>query len=362
MRVAQCCFRRYRLELARRIEGVSPSVRGHPAPATHREGVFVTVRDGSGWEGHGEIAPLPGLHREGLKEVFDALPGLRQAVMGTGWAQDESALFEQSDAVLGAMPPSVRCGVEMALLDLSGNCAVDGEVAVCGLVPAGADVCEEAVRLAREGYRAVKVKLGRRDMTDEIEAIQRIREAVWANPPTGSPHGGASLRLDANRAWRLEQAVEFARQIGPDGIEYIEEPVADPSDQRAFFQQTGIPIGLDETLVGLDPRQAPIAEGVGAVVLKPAALGGLSRTAHWIAAARECGVRAVLSSCFESSVAVRSYGVMALRMGLQETPQGLDTLKFLREDVTVDQPPIHRGRMVIGLLTLRQGALEPIDL
>ena len=100
------------------------------------------------------MAPLPGLHREGPKEVLAALPTVRRAVMGTDWPQDESALFGQFDTVLGAMPPSVRCGVEMALADLAWNWPVEGEVAVCGLVPAGADARREAARLAREIGRA----------------------------------------------------------------------------------------------------------------------------------------------------------------------------------------------------------------
>jgi len=351
MRVAQCCFRRYRLRFKQHVDSVLPSRHGHNGPAAHREGVIVTLRDGSGREGHGEIAPLLGLHREGLEKVIEALPGVRETMMGTDWSPKQSALWGQFDKTLGAIAGSVRCGVEMALADLLGAFETDEEVAVCGLMAADGSICEEVETLAAGGYKVAKVKVGRRPLSEDVEIVRRIRERLG---------GRIRLRLDANRAWGLDDAVEFCRRIGGDGIEYIEEPVVDPGDQGTFVRKTGLPIGLDETLSQVEPEDPAIAEGVAAVILKPAVIGGLSRTARWIAVAKRRGVQAVLSSCFESAVAVRAYAAMAARLGVGRTAQGLDTLKFLREDVAKEPPVIRGGCMAMERLTLRDEGLEEI--
>lgn len=82
-------------------------------------------------------------------------------------------------------------------------------------------------------------------------------------------------------------------------VQYLEEPVQDTRDLQAYFRQTGIPIGLDETLdevfaphgtLPLHQQSGHTAEDrlglwvselgkgvVGALVVKPGAVGGFER-------------------------------------------------------------------------------------
>ena len=77
-------------------------------------------------------------------------------------------------------------------------------------------------------------------------------------------------------------------------LQYLEEPVQDVRDLHAYFSQTGIPIGLDETLdeafaaqhhdlgltleEGLAKLVCELGEGaVGGLVVKPGAVGGFER-------------------------------------------------------------------------------------
>ena len=77
-------------------------------------------------------------------------------------------------------------------------------------------------------------------------------------------------------------------------MQYLEEPVQDVRDLPSFFSQTGIRIGLDETLdeafaaqhhdLGLTPEEqlaklvCELGKGaVAALVVKPGAVGGFER-------------------------------------------------------------------------------------
>lgn len=106
-------------------------------------------------------------------------------------------------------------------------------------------------------------------------------------------------------------------------VQYLEEPVQDIRDLPAYFRQTGIPIGLDETL---DEVFAPhstlplhhqlghtaedrlgllvseLGEGaVGALVVKPGAVGGFERALdlHRWAGKRGIHVSAALAHSIE---------------------------------------------------------------
>ena len=103
------------------------------------------------------------------------------------------------------------------------------------------DAYENAVeRLLGRGYRSIKVKVGRQSLEQDISRVHTLKQHVA---------GRALLRLDGNRAWSTQAACRFGAAVGPEGIDYIEEPLRDPGDHTRFWKQTGIRVGLDETLV-----------------------------------------------------------------------------------------------------------------
>ena len=107
--------------------------------------------------------------------------------------------------------------------------------------PVTADVAADAAAaaaaaaaLVASGYTAIKVKVARRpDPAADAAVLAAVRAAV-------GPHVG--LRADANRGWAgLEAAAAFgaAAAAAGVGLEYVEEPTADPRDMAAFYRATG---------------------------------------------------------------------------------------------------------------------------
>ncbi|HEX2729019.1 MAG TPA: enolase C-terminal domain-like protein, partial [Rubrobacteraceae bacterium] len=167
-------------------------------------------------------------------------------------------------------------------------------------------------------------KVGGRSVQEDIGLVRAVKEVLGTS---------GSLRLDANRAWSLEEGVRFARGVSGWGIEYIEEPLADPAGLREFAGTCGIPVALDESLVGMAPETLEKHRYAGAVVLKPALIGGVSRTLRLAELALELGMRPVISSAYEAGVGTAALVALAAGIGYEEIPAGLDTYRRLAEDV-----------------------------
>lgn len=310
-----------------------------------RAGVLVRLDSESGASGWGDVAPLPGFSRESIEDAEGELMAWAVRLRGTrfdprgddleSWLEDEAAAVAS---------PSVRFGLETALAGLSrriedGSAAelacFDGAVPVNGLLAGSREqVLADARRLRDGGCRAVKLKVGSRPVADDAELARAVRVVV------GDDMG---LRLDANRSWSLEQAVAFGREIGAAGVEYLEEPLGDPAHLADFFDVTGIPVALDESLLELRPDDLEGRREVGAVVLKPTLLGGLGRAREWVAKALSLDMRPVVSGCFESGVGLLALAAFAWASTGDEVPAGLDTYRWLDADVVRPRVPFQPG-------------------
>jgi O-succinylbenzoate synthase len=230
--------------------------------------------------------------------------------------------------------PSVRFGFELAVWNL---CAVSlgktlpellapsprGTVPVNGLLSGAADeVLEEASRMRNAGYRTVKLKVGARAVAEDIRLVRALGEELG---------DGTSLRLDANRAWGYEEAAKFVR--GAARFEYVEEPLADPARMPDLVQNLGIPVALDESLVGMEPDELEEHRYARVVVLKPTLLGGISRTLLMAERALRLGMTPVVSSAYESGIGTAALVALAAIIGVRPVPAGLDTYRMMAGDV-----------------------------
>ena len=316
-----------------------------------REGVLLRLEDESGRAGWGDAAPLPGFSREGLGEVAEALRAVLPALDGVDLdARDLLSPRGGFHTALDAagLPSSARFAVDLALADLAAQeqrrtlpQALHPDPAVVlplnGLLMGDRDaVVAGARRLAAEGYAAAKLKVGRASVEDDAATVRAVSAAL----------GGVALRLDANRAWTVAQTTAFARAIDGVALDYLEEPTPDAADHPALWLDTGLPIALDETLQ--EPGgEAHLRGWAAAAVLKPTLVGGLMAALRLAAAARAVGVRAVLSASFESGVGLRGVAAVAAATGAE--PAGLDTYRWLAEDV-VPTLPFGRPRVDVPAL------------
>ena len=353
--IARVGIRSWDLPLARPLRVGSRSLE-------RRAGLLVVLDDGEGHAGIGEAAPLPGLHAESVGEAAAQLHELAGQLEGAAIPERCPARDGAFETWLGGLNlhPSVRTGVEGAVLTLLADRAgkdlprllansPTARVRINGLLDGEpAVVLESAARLARDGYTALKIKVGRRDAGDAAGLVTAVRARVGQ---------AVALRLDANRAWDLTAARDFAARVAPAGIEYLEEPLRDESDLAAFAADTPVPVALDETLLGFSPQAPPPLRGVAALILKSSVLGGYDRSLAWARLARRERLAAVVSASFPSAVGMALDAACAAALG-NGTAHGLGTSSAFAEDLWRAPLPIDGGRIDARHLPFRPGDFD----
>lgn len=89
------------------------------------------------------------------------------------------------------------------------------------------------------GARAVKMKVGAASLTDDIERVRVVRETIGPD---------VKLMVDANCAYRLDEAKQFAQRVEPLNPFWFEEPIAvdDYDGYQRLSSATSVPIAAGE--------------------------------------------------------------------------------------------------------------------
>src|SRR5205807_6047047 len=118
-----------------------------------------------------------------------------------------------------------------------------------------------AAELVRQGFRCVKVKVG---AGDDVARVKAVRTAVGPE---------VAVRLDANGAWSLDEAVRKLDALVPAQPELIEEPVRGLGALRELRARTSLALAIDESAGDPEALTAGVAD---AVCLKLSRCGGIS--------------------------------------------------------------------------------------
>ncbi len=303
-----------------------------------REGILIELTDENGVSGLGETSPLPGFSRESLEDAEHQLRELASSLVGSSLYGDspisECPLTRELDE--RELAPSVRFGFELSVYNIYAasqgkvlpEVLSDGageSVALNGLlIGSGVRVLDEARRMREVGYEAVKLKVGAREVREDADLVGAVADVIG---------DAVALRLDANRAWSFEEAVDFLRDTSDLRYEYIEEPLAEPAGLSRLAGEYGARVALDESLVGMKPEDLLEHRYARAVVLKPTLLGGISRTLRLASVAERIGAAPMISSAYETGVGISALISLAAIVGGGRTPAGLDTYRRLAADV-----------------------------
>jgi o-succinylbenzoate synthase len=296
---------------------------------TIRSGLLIRLEDETRRFTWGEASPLPGFSRESLDQATRELQAIRARL---------SSLSRGAATIINRVAhcaPSVRFAVESACEALGG--AIERlPVQMAGLLDGEMEiVLREARRLKLAGYVACKLKVGRIDVDSDARRVRAVAEALGP---------GVALRLDANRAWSMEQAETFYDRTADCAIEYVEEPLVDAHELPALVARRGVPVALDETLTELQPGDLRQHAYATAFVIKPT-LTGWNRALEFALEAADLGRRPVLSASYESGVGMRHLIALAGRPAFAGIPAGLDTYRRLAADVAI--PRLDLGGPVI---------------
>jgi len=220
--------------------GVSVSV---PLDKT-RETLLVRIESNEGHVGWGETAPLPGT-RAAIDELGLALIGQNPLQYRRLWRSLWGANFGNALAV---------AGLDMALNDLRGKVLNLSVAELFGgrlrdKVPAYASAMNylegvepethfplEAATLAKQGFRALKMRLGRYPVAREAKLAAAVREVVGPD---------VLLMADGNGAYTMESAVRMGHVLNDLNFECFEEPLPQSPKYVAYEElRNKLPLSL----------------------------------------------------------------------------------------------------------------------
>ena len=106
----------------------------------------------------------------------------------------------------------------------------------------------------KKGFRAIKMKVGRPRLSEDLERVRAMREHLGADFP---------LMVDANMRWSVDEAVRAARGLSGLGVYWPEEPTIpdDVEGHRRIVRDGGLPIATGENLHTLYEFKQMIASG-----------------------------------------------------------------------------------------------------
>lgn len=299
----------------------------------HRKGDLDQV----GW---GEAAPLTGLSPEYGPDFEAQLAGVLQQANARDWDLEEESCLHQVRELVPFSFPSIRFGLETGLLDLINggikriltNAFFDQGIAIPinGLIWMGTKefMLQQIHQKLGEGYSCLKMKIGAIDFDQELELLQFIRQQKNATELT--------LRVDANGAFSVQEALSKLKQLQAFDLHSIEQPiqVGQWETMRELVQQSPVPIALDEELIGRSNKEEVLSFiKPQFIILKPSLVGGILETREWIRLAEDMGIGWWMTSALESAIGLNAISQLTSTY-LTSLPQGLGTGKLYDNNLT----------------------------
>lgn len=153
-----------------------------------------------------------------------------------------------------------------------------------GILPLKALV-REAIELVGEGFDAVKLRLGRADARDDIEALRAVKKAIGTK---------VTLMVDFNQGLSVSEALRRGRMIDDEGgVYWIEEPVRadDFAGCARLARELATPIQIGENFMGPEQMAQALAAGACDFVMPDAErIGGVTGWMRAAALAQAAGL------------------------------------------------------------------------
>lgn len=289
--------------------------------------------------GWGEAAPLAGLSPDYGIDFENQLVHQLQRASASTWDLDEKNILHQVKEQVPFLLPSIRFGIETALLDLShggkkrvlANSFFDEgiPIPINGLIWMGTRdfMLQQIHQKLGEGFSCIKMKIGAIDFNQELDLLKFIRDQKNTTELT--------LRVDANGAFSSQEALSRLEKLGKFGLHSIEQPiqVGQWDAMHELVKNSPIPIALDEELIGCSSKKV-LLERIQPqfIILKPSLLGGILETQEWIQLAEKMGIGWWMTSALESSIGLNAISQLTSTY-LPRLPQGLGTGKLYQNNL-----------------------------
>lgn len=290
----------------------------------HQKETWFLVLQGEGTFGIGECGILRGLS-------IDDVPQYEQKLKWTceNIALGRSKLWNELIDF-----PSIQFGVEQAFISFESKEPFElfpspftreaMPIAINGLVWMGDEgfMHEQIQQKLADGFTCIKMKIGAIDFKTEMALLSSIRKKYNKEE--------IELRVDANGAFKIEEALEKLNILSQYELHSIEQPIkqGNVSEMKSLCANTPLPIALDEELIGVTDAEEKdhLLKTIRPqyIILKPSLVGGFKGSKEWINTAEKYNIGWWLTSALESNIGLNAIAQWAATLQ-NDLPQGLGT-------------------------------------
>ena len=328
-----------------------PFVTAH-GTQTERRGVLLQLHTDNGLIGLGEAAPIPGSGPRAWSDAATLLEEM-QALLPGQRLEEAADVIGLVDHLHPAAIGAVRCGLDTGVCDVLAQTAgmpvalwlqrdsseavpVNATIAL----PDTASAADAAAKARGSGFPCVKLKVGMAaGAAAERERVAAVRKAIGDR---------LKLRLDANGAWSVEQAIHTMRTLEPYDIELVEQPVAcgDVEALRRVRAAVRTPIAADEDVDSVAAAERVLGAGaVQVLVIKPMVVGGLRPARQIIERAQARGVSCIVTTTLDAGIGTAAALHLAATLPSPGLACGLATGALLTTDLLTTPLTVRDGHM-----------------
>jgi L-alanine-DL-glutamate epimerase-like enolase superfamily enzyme len=195
----------------------------------------------------------------------------------------------------------------------------------------GIDTIENMVaKIKEKPWPIYKIKLG----TDkDIEIMEALRK-----------HTDAVFRIDANAAWKADEALEKIKIFAGLGVEFIEQPLAkdDWDGMKFLFEHSPLPLIADESCVS----EHDVIKCKGhfhGINIKLTKCSGITPALRMIKQARELQMKVMVGCMNESSIGTAAIGQLLPLLDYVDMDGPLLLAEDVAKSVTYDY-----GKIIYG--------------
>ncbi|MFH1119286.1 MAG: o-succinylbenzoate synthase [Bacteroidota bacterium] len=294
--------------------------------------IFISDTHLPGITGVGECSIIPGLSPDDRPELEEMLSHV---------IIDISLTWENRNEIRASWP-GIITGIEMAMTDLkNGGIRVlfpspftegNHAIPIHGLIWMGntATMLQQIDEKLNNGFKVIKMKIGTLAFEEELNLIKYIRQHF--------NNREIEIRLDANEAFSLSEALEKMKRLAEFSIHSVEQPIrrGQPEAMAELCRKSPVPIALDEELIGLsdDSAKLRLLEMIRPhyIIIKPSLLGGFESSDLWIKQAEKVGSGWWITSALESDIGLNAIAQWTITLD-NPLVQGLGTGSLFKNNI-----------------------------
>ncbi len=230
--------------------------------------------------------------------------------------------------------PSIQFGLEMAFKSLESQNTFElfpskftkggASISINGLIWMGSETFmkQQIEDKISAGFTCIKMKIGAIDFQTELNLLKSIRKTFTSKD--------VELRVDANGAFSVSEALEKLKKISEFDLHSIEQPIkqGQHNTMAKLCEETPLPIALDEELIGVFSvtKKKALLQTINPqyIILKPSLVGGFKGSDEWIKIAEENQIGWWITSALESNVGLNAIAQYTF-LKQSKSPQGLGT-------------------------------------